>query len=153
MSSSSAHFATLVWSRNMADTQDALFEALTSRGIRERLWHSDAEMVVVPVRCDTRVGGQDVLRFGPRTNPRFEVVCRYHDIVPARRIIATEVISDAGEIVCISLVAWEIGAREHGVQLRLTAKLVLLDPAGSSDVARLRHETAIEALDRFMSAA
>lgn len=44
---------------------------------------------------DFRVGGLDVIRCGPREDPRFRVEARYLDIVPERRVVWTEAIRES----------------------------------------------------------
>ena len=39
--------------------------------------------------ADFRIGGLDVIRCGPKQDPRFRVEARYIDIVPERRVVWT----------------------------------------------------------------
>lgn len=45
--------------------------------------------------ADFRVGGVDVIRCGPKEDPRFRVKARYIDIVPERRVVWTEAIGES----------------------------------------------------------
>lgn len=45
--------------------------------------------------ADFRVGGLDVIRCGPKQDPRFRVAARYIDIVPEQRVVWSEAISES----------------------------------------------------------
>ena len=55
------------------------------------------ELTVVVEQADLSVGGHDVFKFGRGGNPRFRRQSIYHDIVPERRIVSTEIVCD-GEV-------------------------------------------------------
>ncbi len=153
MARSSTQSSTVVLGRMFAAPVATVFAALVEPDLRERVGLAGSDRVILHEASDCRVGGRDLLRFGPRTNPRFAVECLYHDILAPVRIVASEIFSAAGERHAIGLTMWELEPRGERTQLRLTAHLVLLQGLTSSDIARMRHETLLDALERFLEGA
>jgi len=66
--------------------------------------------------ADFRVGGRDLARCGPKDDPRFRVEARYVDIVPERRVVATETVREVERLLATSITTFELrpaGARTH----------------------------------------
>lgn len=58
-------------------------------------------------QTDFRVGGLDVARCGPRSDPRFRVETRYLDVVPMQRIVSIETIQDVDRLLAANITTIE----------------------------------------------
>ncbi|MEZ5853745.1 MAG: SRPBCC domain-containing protein [Hyphomicrobiaceae bacterium] len=150
MGRTSTHSTTVILGRMFDAPVAAVFAALVEPDLRERVGNAGGDVVVLPALCDCRVGGRELLKFGPRTNPRFSVECIYHDIVPESRIVATEIFTVEGERHAVALTTWQLDPKGARTQLRVAAHLILLHPSASSDVPRMRHESMLDALETVL---
>lgn len=103
------------------------FHAWADPDIR-RVWGSPSDEVEIRNEAaDFRVGGEDVQTCLVGGEAVATVVGRYHDIVPDKRIVYTEIISDPAALMGMSLVSAEFIAQGRGTRLVLTLQTVAVD--------------------------
>ena len=103
------------------------FHAWADPDIR-RAWGSPSDEVeICNEAADFRVGGEDVQTCLVGGEAVATVVGRYHDIVPDKRIVYTEIISDPAALMGMSLVSAEFIAQGRGTRLVLTLQTVAVD--------------------------
>ncbi|MFN7055802.1 SRPBCC domain-containing protein [Hyphomonas sp.] len=123
-----------------------VFAAWADPDIR-RLWGSPSDEVEVRNdAADFRVGGVDQQTCIVGGEEIATVIGRYHDIVPDKRIIYTEVISDPSALLGMSLVSAEFIAEGTGTRLALTLQTIAVD---GSDLLEGVEEGWVSALDRL----
>lgn len=114
---------------------------------KRRLWGSPSDEVELRNdAADFRPGGEDIQTCLVGGEPVATVIGRYHDIVPDSRIIYTEVISDPGGLLGMSLVSAEFIPSGTGTRLVLTLQTVAVD---GSDLLEGVEEGWTSALDRL----
>ncbi len=92
------------------------------------IWGSPSDEVQIRNEAaDFRVGGEDIQTCLVGGEAVATVVGRYHDIVPDRRIVYTEIISDPAALMGMSLVSAEFIAQGSGTRLVLTLQTVAVD--------------------------
>jgi len=104
-----------------------VFHAWADPDIR-RVWGSPSDEVEIRNdAADFRVGGEDIQSCLVGGEAVATVVGRYHDIVPDKRIVYTEIISDPAALMGMSLVSAEFIAQGRGTRLVLTLQTVAVD--------------------------
>ncbi len=127
MSHQSMIHRTTTMSRTYAASPARVFAAWADPDIR-RIWGSPSDNVELRIdSADFRVGGEDVQTCMVQGEAVASVIGRYHDIVADRRIIYTEVISDPGALLGMSLVSAEFITAGSGMRLELTLQTVAVD--------------------------
>lgn len=122
-----AGHATRRMERTYAASPARVFHAWADPQLR-RLWGTPSEEVEIRNdAADFRVGGEDIQSCLVGGEVVATVVGRYHDIVADRRIIYTEVISEAGVLLGISLVSAEFLPSGTGTRLVLTLQTVAVE--------------------------
>jgi uncharacterized protein YndB with AHSA1/START domain len=113
--------------RTYAASPASVFNAWADPQLR-RLWGTPSEDVEIRNdAADFRVGGEDIQSCLVGGEVVATVVGRYHDIVADRRIIYTEVISEAGVLLGVSLVSAEFLPSGTGTRLVLTLQTVAVE--------------------------
>jgi uncharacterized protein YndB with AHSA1/START domain len=113
--------------RTYAASPASVFNAWADPQLR-RLWGTPSEEVEIRNdAADFRVGGEDIQSCLVGGEVVATVVGRYHDIVADRRIIYTEVISEAGVLLGVSLVSAEFLPSGTGTRLVLTLQTVAVE--------------------------
>jgi uncharacterized protein YndB with AHSA1/START domain len=113
--------------RTYAASPASVFHAWADPQLR-RLWGTPSEEVEIRNdAADFRVGGEDIQSCLVGGEVVATVVGRYHDIVADRRIIYTEVISEAGVLLGVSLVSAEFLPSGTGTRLVLTLQTVAVE--------------------------
>lgn len=119
--------ATRRMERTYAASPASVFNAWADPQVR-RLWGTPSEEVEIRNdAADFRVGGEDIQSCLVGGEIVATVVGRYHDIVADRRIIYTEVISEAAVLLGISLVSAEFLPSGTGTRLVLTLQTVAVE--------------------------
>lgn len=119
--------ATRRMERTYAASPASVFNAWADPQLR-RLWGTPSEEVEIRNdAADFRVGGEDIQSCLVGGEVVATVVGRYHDIVADRRIIYTEVISEAGVLLGVSLVSAEFLPSGTGTRLVLTLQTVAVE--------------------------
>ena len=119
-----------------------------------RIWGSPSDEVeIFNEAADFRIGGEDVQLciVGGETVAR--VVGRYLDIVPERRIVYSESISEGDVLLGVSLVSAEFIAAGGGTRLVLTLQTAALDGSDLLEGVLAGWSSALERLGGMMVAA
>lgn len=127
MTHSSMAHRTTVMSRAFGASPARVFRAWADPELRRRWGSPSDEVEVRNDATDFRVGGEDVQSCLVGGVTVATVASRYHDIVPERRIVFTEVIREPDRLQGISLVSAEFIALESGTRLVVTLQTVAVD--------------------------
>ena len=141
MSRLSSHHSTIVLARTFDVAIERLFAAIADPGERRQVWAAGDEMTLILDEADLHVGGRDVYRFGRANAPRFRGQSIYHDIVPACRIVSTDMVWEGtSRLLSVALTTLELASPGHGTRLKITSQLVWLDDGdrGGDDFERRR---------------
>jgi uncharacterized protein YndB with AHSA1/START domain len=153
MTHASMMHATRVMERTYAASPARVFRAWADPDIR-RLWGTPSDEVEIRNdAADFRIGGEDVQSCLVGGEVVATVVGRYHDIVPDRRIIYTEVISAPGTLQGMSLVSAEFIPAGNGTRLVLTLQTVAVDGSDLLDGVAAGWTSALERLGGMMVSA
>ena len=145
--------ATRVMERTYAASPARVFRAWADPDVR-RLWGTPSDEVEIRNdAADFRIGGEDVQSCMVGGDVVATVVGRYHDIVPDRRIIYTEVISEPGTLQGMSLVSAEFIPAGNGTRLVLTLQTVAVDGSDLLDGVAAGWTSALERLGGMMVSA
>ena len=106
-------------------------------------WHRDEYAL------DFRVGGRELSRVGPKGGTPHTFDCRYHDIVPDRRIVYCYDMYIGETRISVSLATVEFEAAGAGTNMIFTEQVVFLD--GHED-AGSRERGTQKLLDQFEAA-
>jgi uncharacterized protein YndB with AHSA1/START domain len=123
---SRALHATLVFEREIAAPQDAVFAAIADPVARARWGVPSDTAVVIYDEADFREGGQDRFRCGSRAHPDIHGATRYLEIVLNRRVVSSETIVRDGQCMCVSLTTLELTPDGHGTRLKSTTQMASL---------------------------
>ena len=153
MTHASMMHATRVMERTYAASPARVFRAWADPDVR-RLWGTPSDEVEIRNdAADFRIGGEDVQSCMVGGDVVATVVGRYHDIVPDRRIIYTEVISEPGTLQGMSLVSAEFLPAGSGTRLVLTLQTVAVDGSDLLDGVAAGWTSALERLGGMMVSA
>ena len=153
MTHASMMHATRVMERTYAASPARVFRAWEDPEVR-RLWGTPSDEVEIRNdAADFRIGGEDVQSCMVGGEAVATVVGRYHDIVPDRRIIYTEVISEPGTLQGMSLVSAEFIPAGNGTRLVLTLQTVAVDGSDLLDGVAAGWTSALERLGGMMVSA
>jgi uncharacterized protein YndB with AHSA1/START domain len=137
---------TIVLERAYAARPARVFEAFASPEARRRWGVPSAHVELVYDKADFRVDGVDISRCGPRGNLIYRVETRYRDIVPQRRIISTEVVSEGGNALSFALITVEFLSEGSGTRLVLTDQVTAFGGRSMIDGHRAGHAAALDNL-------
>jgi uncharacterized protein YndB with AHSA1/START domain len=151
MSNNSAEHSTIVVLRTYDAPVARVFAAISDPGERMQIYGAGGQQTVVVEQADMSVGGHDVFRFGPGGNPQFRRECIYHDIVPERRIVSSEIVSDGDVRLWIAVTTFEFTPVGERTKLKVTAQIVRLEDAGTTEGAAARYEALLDNLERHLS--
>jgi len=150
MSNQSAQHSTIVVLRTYDAPVARVFAAISDPGERIQIFCPGGQLTVAVERADLSVGGHDVVRFGPGGNPRFRRESIYHDIVPERRIVSTEIVCDGEVRLWVAATTLEFTPMGARTQLKVTAQIVRLNDAGTNDGSAPRFDTLLDNLERHL---
>lgn len=128
-----------------------VFRAVSDPIERMRIYAAGAELTVAFEQLDLRVGGRDVFRFGRGNSLRFRGESLYHDIVPERRIVSTDIVSEGDVRLWIAATTLELTPLGPRTQLKLTAQVVWLDGADAVEGSDACYAALLAGLDRHLS--
>ena len=137
---------TIVLERAYDAAPARVFAAFESPEARMRWGVPSAGVELVYDSADFRVGGSDIAHCGPRGNLVYRVETRYRDIVPERRIIYSETVSQEGYALSFALITVEFLARERGTRLILTDQVAAFGGASMIAGHRAGHAGALDNL-------
>ncbi|MBI5283564.1 MAG: SRPBCC family protein [Chloroflexi bacterium] len=126
MTERSTRHATVVVERTFEAPPARVFAAWEDVDARTR-WGVPAGDEIVFDESDFRVGGRDISRCGPAGDLSFLLEWRYQDIVPAERIVLTEIAADGATRLSVSLLTAEFKPAGSSTRLVLTLQVVALD--------------------------
>jgi uncharacterized protein YndB with AHSA1/START domain len=153
MTKSSAYHSTMVLGRAFDATVARLYAALSDPAERALVGAAGDATVVVLDEADFRVGGREAFRFGSRINPRFRGQSLYHDIVPERRIVSTDMVYEREQLLSITVATLELEGEGCRTRVKLTAQIAWLDGADALDEPTLRYDTLLANLERHVGRA
>ena len=137
---------TIVLERSYEATPGRVFEAFASPEARMRWGVPSANVELVYDATDFRVGGVDISRCGPRGNLVYRVETRYRDIVPERRIISIETVSEGENRLSFALITVEFLPAGSGTLLVLTDQVAAFGGASMIAGHRAGHARALNNL-------
>jgi len=114
---------TLVFEREIAAPQGAVFAALADPVARAQWGAPSDTAVVIYDEADFRAGGQDRFRCGPRADPTIHGTTRYLEIVLNRRVVSSETLAMDGRCLCASLTTVELMPDGQITRLKSTTQL------------------------------
>jgi uncharacterized protein YndB with AHSA1/START domain len=141
---------TVVLGASVVAPTERVYAALTDPLERQLLGAAGDIGVLLLDASDVRVGGEDVLRFGPRGDPCFEVSARYLDLVPGRRIVTSDVISHAARPIVVSMTTIEIAPGGTATRVRLTSQRLNLGGDLADTPAISPYEILMDCLARYL---
>ncbi len=99
------------------------YRSFTDANERARWGAPTATATFIYEATDFRVGGVDLIRCGPKEDPRYRVEVRYIDIVPERRVVWMETILDGDKLLAANLTTAEFARQEYGTRLKVTVQV------------------------------
>jgi uncharacterized protein YndB with AHSA1/START domain len=150
MSHRAAQHSTIVVLRTYDAPVARVFAAIADPDERLRINGGGDRLTVASEQADLSVGGRDVSRFGRGDTLRFRRESIYHDIVPERRIVSTEIVSAGDVRLWVAATTLEFTPIGERTQLKVTAQIVRLDDADAIDGSAPRYEALLDNLDRHL---
>jgi uncharacterized protein YndB with AHSA1/START domain len=74
--------------------------------------------------ADFRIGGKDVFRCSPKSDPKFRGETRYLLIVPNVRVVSSETLDVDGRRLAVSLTTLDFEPIEDATNLKVTVQMV-----------------------------
>lgn len=142
---------TIVFERVYEAAPPRVFAAFASPEARMRWGVPSANAGLAYDTTDFRVGGVDIGRCGPRGNLIYRVETRYHDIVPERRIVLCEVVSQDGNLLCFALITVEFLPEGSSTRLILTDQVAAFGGKSMIEGHRAGHAGALDNLATELS--
>jgi uncharacterized protein YndB with AHSA1/START domain len=142
--------STLVQARSFEAPAARVFRAVSDPIERMRIYAAGAELTVAFEQLDLRVGGRDVFRFGRGNSLRFRGESIYHDIVPERRIVSSDIVSEGDVRLWVAATTLELTPMGPRTQLKLTAQVVWLDGADAVEGSDACYAALLAGLDRHL---
>lgn len=134
MSDPSTQFSTIMLTRIYDVPIGRVFSAVTEPAERPSVYLGNEHLSLVFDEIDTRVGGRDTFRFGCGDHLRFRGESLYLDIVPDRRLVFTDIVSEGERRLWIATTTLELKPlAPQRTQLKVTAQLAWLDGAEAID--------------------
>lgn len=121
---------TLVLERTYKASPARVFAAWESVEARLRWSKPYPDTGLVYDAHDFRVGGKDILRCGPADDLRFHAEVHYLDIVPGKRLIFSERISETDKPMATSLITVEFHAKGQDTHQVVTMQIAALAGSG-----------------------
>lgn len=137
---------TIVLERIYESSPARVFEAFANPEARMR-WSAPSPHVEIAYdSADFRTGGVDIGRCGPRGNLIYRIETRYQDIVPQKRIVSTEVVSQGANRLCFALITVELIAAGRDTRLILTDQVAAF---GGRSMIKAHQAGHVAALDNL----
>jgi uncharacterized protein YndB with AHSA1/START domain len=102
---------------------------------------------------DFRVGGRDVARCGPASDPRFRVETRYVDIVPEARVVSTETIHDSATLLATNITTVEFLPEATSTRIRVTVQVTSFVGPGMIENTRVGQTGSLAHMARYLEKA
>jgi uncharacterized protein YndB with AHSA1/START domain len=146
VSERSVEHATIAIEREFDASPSRVFAAWANPGARRRWDVPQPDWELVEHQHDFRVGGCDVVQFGPPGELVYRGETRYENIVSDSRIVSTYTIAEDDKPMSVSVLTVELLAAGKGTRMILTEQAVFLD---GNDSPAARHEGLSEMLDKL----
>jgi uncharacterized protein YndB with AHSA1/START domain len=127
MSERSVRHSSFVVERRYDASPERVFAAWAEPDAKRRWFSGPEERSAFEHELDFRPGGREINRVGPPEGPLHTFDARYHDIVPARRIIYSYDIYLDERRVSVALATVELVADGPGTRLIFTEQDAILD--------------------------
>jgi uncharacterized protein YndB with AHSA1/START domain len=115
--------ATITLQHSYPASPERVFSEFADPVARAR-WSSPPSDVLIYDEADFRVGGKDVFRCGPKSDPKFRGETRYLQIVPNARVVWSETVDMDGQRLAVALTTLDFAPTEEGTNLTLTVQMV-----------------------------
>jgi uncharacterized protein YndB with AHSA1/START domain len=150
MTDDSTQHGTVVFERTYDAPISRVYAALADPVARAR-WSAPSDTsIFVYDEADFRVGGRDIFRCDSRSDPRHRGETRYHDIVPERRIVSTEVVDELDQRLSVAVITVELERKDERTKLKLTVQVVSLDGPGMIEGTKAGYTDALDNLGRYL---
>lgn len=136
MSDHSVDHSTIIIDRRFRSAPGRVFAAWADPGARRRWDVPGGDWRYVEHAHDFRVGGMDVLDFGPPDDLRYQSRTRYEDIVVDARIVMSYSVWTDDVPMSVSLLTVEFRPVGTGTHMVVTEQAVFLDGRDSPDTRR-----------------
>ena len=151
MTNPTVQHSTVVLARTYDASVARIFRAISDPIERMRVYAASEWLTVAFEQIDLRVGGRDIFRFGRGNSLRFRGESIYHDVVPERRIVCTDIVCEGDVRLWVAATTLELTSVGQRTQLRLTAQVVWLDGADAVEGSDACYETLLASLGRYLS--
>jgi uncharacterized protein YndB with AHSA1/START domain len=142
--------ATLVFERICAAPIERVFAAFADPKERAN-WGTPSETAAfIYDKVDFREGGVDIFRCGDKSNPQYRGTTTYYEIVPNRRIVASEVVETEGRKLLITMSTTTFEPKGVETKVAVTAQLTSLAGDGMLDGAKFGHNASLDNLVEAM---
>jgi uncharacterized protein YndB with AHSA1/START domain len=150
MADNSTHHGTVVFERTYDAAVSCVYAALADPVARAN-WSAPSDTTIfVYDETDFRVGGRDIFRCGSSSDPRYRGETRYHDIVPERRIVSTEVVDELDKRLSVAVISVELERAGERTKLKLTVQIVSLDGPEMLEGTKSGYTDALDNLGRYL---
>ncbi len=154
MSNSNTHHGTVAVERSIGAPIARVYAAFADPAEREKWGAPSDTAVFLYEETDFRVGGRDVARCGTMNDPRFRVEARYVDIVPERRVVWTETITEMGQrILAANLTTLEFITDGQRTSVRVTVQVTSFVGPGMINNTKAGHTGSLEGMARHLERA
>jgi uncharacterized protein YndB with AHSA1/START domain len=114
--------ATITLQHSYSAPLERVFSEFADPVARTR-WSAPSNDVLIYDEADFRIGGKDVFRCGPKSDPKFRGETRYLDIVPNARVVSSETVDMGGERLAVALTTLDFEPTEDGTTLTVTIQV------------------------------
>lgn len=142
--------ATITLERTFPVPVERVFSAFADPAARAR-WSASSNDVLIYDQADFRVGGRDVFRCGPSSDPKFRGETSYHLIVPNKQVISSETVDVNDQRLAIALNTLDFEEAGNDTHLKLTVQVVSLAGPGMIEGYKSGNKTALENLSRYLN--
>jgi uncharacterized protein YndB with AHSA1/START domain len=150
MADNSTHHGTVVFERTYDAPISCVYAALADPVARAN-WSAPSDTsIFVYDETDFRVGGRDIFRCGSSSDPRYRGETHYHDIVPERRIVSTEVVDELDKRLSADVITVELERAGERTKLKLTVQIVSLDGPEMIEGTKSGYTDALDNLGRYL---
>src|SRR3981081_56775 len=150
MTDNSTDHGTVVFERTYNAPISCVYAALADPVARAN-WSAPSETSIFMYdETDFRVGGRDIFRCGSKSDPRYRGETPYHDIVPERRIVSTEVGDELDKRLSVAVIPLELEREGERTKLKLTVQIVALDGHGMIEGTKAGYTDALDNLGRYL---
>ena len=137
--------------RHLKAPPQRVFAAWTDPDAR-RTWVSPVQgWEQIDEGMDFRVGGKEVMHFGPQGDPHFKAEIHYLHIVPEQRIVMAGPMYDRDVPVSCSLTTLEFKPDGEGTKLVFTEQASFLDGKDTKKDRKAGWERNLDQLDSYLS--